>query len=99
MSNAPGDVRHSPVLTVEEATAVERPGTYIPEFGLWENSGPWTWADPVLSIVSDSWKWRRWGESDPQWGPYEHRVAQSAIENLYRCGYALVKVLPEDGQS
>lgn len=90
-------MKTSDPIPVEQATAVDRPGTYNPEFGLWENSGPWTWADPIQAIVSDSYKWRRWPEINPEMGPYENRVAQSAIANLYRCGYALVKVLPEDG--
>lgn len=73
-------------IPVEQATAVDRP-----------DSGPWTWADPIGAIVSDSYKWRSFGGYDTEWGPAENRIAQSAIENLYRCGYALVKVLPQDG--
>jgi hypothetical protein len=79
-------------IPLEQATSLVRPGTYNREFGLWENGGPWTWADPIQAIVSDSYKWRSWADLDAEWGPYENRVAQSAIENLYRCGYALVKV-------
>lgn len=92
------EARLSPPLTVEEASSVVRPGTYNAKFGLWEDGGPWMWADPVQSIVSDSYKWRTWADDDSEMGPFEFRVAQSAIENLYRCGYALVKVLPEDGE-
>jgi hypothetical protein len=88
-------VRVSDPIPVEEATAVDRPGTYNPEFGLWENGGTWTWADPILSAASNSVDWGRWPDWDPQWGHSENRISQAVIENLYRCGYALVKVLPE----
>ena len=90
--------RHTPPLTVEEATALDRPGTYIPEFGLWENTGgkPWTWADPILSGASDSADWRAMPAWDPQYGHSENRISLRVIKNLYRCGYALVKVL--DGE-
>ncbi len=82
-------------IPVEDATRVVIPGTYNRRFQMWEDGGPWEWADPIQAIVSDSWKWRNWVEFDPEHGPCHNRIARSAIENLYRCGYALVKVLPE----
>lgn len=54
--------------------------------------GAWVWGLPVCAIISDSWKWREWPAHDAELGPWEFRVAQSAIENLYARGYALVKL-------
>lgn len=71
------------VLTVEEATSLVIP----------EGHGPWQWAEPIQAIIADSWKWRSWPDHHPEEGPWGFRVAQSAIQNLYRYGpFAVVVV-------
>lgn len=52
-----------------------------------DDRGPWHWSGPVHAIISDSWKWKDVRE------PWAFFVAESAIENLYRCGYAVAEVL------
>lgn len=70
-------------IPLDEATSVVRP-----------ERGPWVWSEPIRAISCDSWKWVEWPSFHPDHGPYEDRVARSAIENLYAAGYAIVR-LPE----
>lgn len=69
------------VLSEEEATGVERP-----------LGAAWTWSGAIRAVVSDSYKWRHYAENDPDLGPINFRIAQSALQNLYRCGFGLVKL-------
>lgn len=86
---------YSEPIPVEDATSLVIPGEWDDVLHGYTGSGPWQWADPILAIASDSWKWRDWPEHSAKHGPFSFRVGQSAIENLYRSGYALVKVLPD----
>jgi hypothetical protein len=88
--------RISDPIPVEDATSLVIPGTYNPRFQLWENGGPWEWADPILSGASDSAKWETFPSWDPQHGHQENRISRDVITQLYVCGYALVKVLPDE---
>lgn len=54
---------------------------------------PARWSHAINAIVNDSGKWDRWPENGPE-GWWNVRVAQSAIENLYRYGFAVVAVTP-----
>lgn len=91
-------MKTSDPIPVDQATSVDRPGTYNRRFGFYEPGGTWTWADPIQAGQSDSAKWSLWPDMDPEWGPFGLRVSQDVIARLYACGYALVKVLPEDGE-
>jgi hypothetical protein len=79
-------------IPVEEATSLVIPGEWHDVIQMYSPIGPWKWAAPILAIVSDSGKWSHWPDNSSRYGPYEFRVARSAIENLYEAGYALVKV-------
>lgn len=81
-------------LTEEEATSLEIPGEWDPVLEMYSPGGAWKWAEPIHAAASDSAKWSHWPDSSPRQGPFELRVAQSAIENLYANGYALVRVSP-----
>jgi hypothetical protein len=87
--------RVSDPIPLEEATAVERPGTWNEQHQLYEGGGTWTWADPILSGASNAHEWQSFPYWDPKLGHADNRTVRNVIENLYRCGYALVKVLPE----
>lgn len=52
---------------------------------------PARWSAPINAIVSDSGQWARWPEFGPE-GWWNVRVAQSALQNLYRSGFAVVAV-------
>lgn len=71
------------VLTKAEATEMARP-----------ERGAWTWAPAIEAAVSDSWNWSLFPENHFEHGPREWRIARSAIENLYRSGFAVVALGP-----
>ena len=90
--------RVSEPIPVEDATSLVIPGEWNPTARTYLPGGTWKWADPILSGASDSIEWRQLPAWDPQHGHSENRITRSVITNLYRCGYALVKILPEDGE-
>lgn len=76
------------LLTEDEATWYELPSP--------KPSGPAArWSSAMNAIVNDSGKWERWPECNEHGAWWNARVAQSAIENLYRYGFAVVAVSPE----
>jgi hypothetical protein len=73
-------------IPVEDATAVG----HLP-------GGSLVCADPILAGSTGCSEWKSFPEWDPQLGHQANRISAAVIENLYRAGYALVKVLPEPG--
>lgn len=74
-----------PIL-VEDATAV----SFLP-------GGSLVCADPILAGSTNcaEWTFPTW---DPQLGHRDNRISAEVIKNLYRAGYALVKVLPDHAE-
>jgi hypothetical protein len=75
---------YSDPIPVEDATAVG----HLP-------GGSLVCADPILAGSTNCSEWNSFPEWDPQLGHQANRISAAVIENLYRAGYALVKVLPD----